>query len=204
MSESQAAVVPGLRQGPPPRVLEQGPRHGGAFLVGRGGLEPPTLGLRVAHFQGFFNILGASEFVRVASDRVRIAGFGTRFWRLGDRGRGCRVCSQSFDLAMPSPAARAKQPWIASAGERLRLAGGSARSDRADGVCRLIQIGRRRPAATLVADVAHQPLRCTTSSKGRRFKRVPGLSGRSAGYPRSITNATSLLSGTRSTDLARS
>ena len=32
-----------------------------------------------------------------------------------------------------------------------------------------------------VADLAHQPLRCTTSSKGRRFKRVPGLSGRSAG-----------------------
>lgn len=31
------------------------------------------------------------------------------------------------------------------------------------------------------ADLTHQPLRCTTSSKERRFRRVPGLSGRSAG-----------------------
>ena len=40
---------------------------------------------------------------------------------------------------------------------------------------------RREDRRELFAGLAHQPLRCTTSSKGRRFKRVPGLSGRSAG-----------------------
>jgi hypothetical protein len=40
---------------------------------------------------------------------------------------------------------------------------------------------RREGRRELFAGLAHQPLRCTTSSKGRRFKRVPGLSGRSAG-----------------------
>ena len=40
---------------------------------------------------------------------------------------------------------------------------------------------RREDRQELFAGLAHQPLRCTTSSKGRRFKRVPGLSGRSAG-----------------------
>jgi hypothetical protein len=59
--------------------------------------------------------------------------------------------------------------------------GRERKSDRGHRVCRMTEIGRRRKTGALVADRAHQPLRCTTSSKGRRFKRVPGLSGRSAG-----------------------
>jgi hypothetical protein len=42
-------------------------------------------------------------------------------------------------------------------------------------------LGLKAQTGVLVENLAHQPLRCTTSSKGRRFKRVPGLSGRSAG-----------------------
>ena len=42
-------------------------------------------------------------------------------------------------------------------------------------------IERGRNAGALCGQFAHQPLRCTTSSKGRRFNRVPGLSGRSTG-----------------------
>jgi hypothetical protein len=53
--------------------------------------------------------------------------------------------------------------------------------DRERGVCRSVEMEWRRKAEALVADLAHQPLRCTTSPKRFRFKRVPGLSGRSAG-----------------------
>jgi len=45
--------------------------------VGREGIEPSTLGLRVAQMQGFSALLSEITFSQMPSDRLRIAEFGT-------------------------------------------------------------------------------------------------------------------------------